>query len=68
MVIQHVKQTSPTLHTYFYSPNSYENLHQDCQLTCFKLSLQRGHWGVWSKQRSKQFLQKVWPHGVVTGS
>lgn len=37
-------------------------------LTCFKLSLQRGHWGVWSKQRSKQLLQKVWPHGVVTGS
>lgn len=36
--------------------------------TSFKLSLQSGHWGAWSKHRSKQPLQKVCPQGVVTGS
>lgn len=36
--------------------------------TSFKLSLQRGQYGVWSKQRSRQFLQNECPQGVVTGS
>lgn len=36
--------------------------------TSFRLSLQRGQYGVWSKQRSRQFLQNECPQGVVTGS
>lgn len=37
-------------------------------LTSFKLSLQRGQYGAWSKQRSRQLLQNECPQGVVTGS
>lgn len=37
-------------------------------LTSCRLCLQSGQLGRWSKQRSIHSLQKVWPHGVVTGS
>lgn len=37
-------------------------------LTSPRLCLQSGQLGRWSRQRSIHSLQKVWPHGVVTGS
>lgn len=37
-------------------------------LTSLRLCLQRGQLGRWSRQRSRHSLQKVCPHGVVTGS
>lgn len=30
--------------------------------------LHMGHLFEWSVERAKQLRQKVWPHGVVTGS
>lgn len=50
-------------------PNHAVKLKANKQIqTSFKLSLQSGQYGVWSKQRSRQFLQNECPQGVVTGS
>lgn len=39
-----------------------------CVCTSWSGCLQRGQRRLWSKLLSMQFLQKVWPQGVVTGS
>lgn len=39
-----------------------------CVCTSWRGCLQRGQRRLWSKLLSMQFLQKVWPQGVVTGS
>ena len=48
-----------------------QEIHQFCfantVLTSASESLHSGHILLWSSERYKHSLQKVWPHGVVTG-